>query len=131
MYFRIQKNSLSRLFTTAQDAYNLLSHYYLTIHQAQGAILDYLLLPYSLDVLLELPTCNTHCMPVEEPQLLPLFAHLAIVGKNYPYCGTFELYHASHCFCELGKAGSKILPFSLETILSYKRNVQIKTVSCL
>ncbi len=125
MYGRIQKHNTKRLYTNAQDAYRLLAHYYLEVTNAGGYILDYLLLPHSIDLLLSFPKSQNNLMAVDTPHLLSLFGTLGSVGKHYPFSGTYELYHASHCFCELGKAGTTALPFSLETILRVKKSASL------
>ncbi|MDN5333651.1 hypothetical protein [Sphaerochaeta halotolerans] len=125
MYGRIQKHSIKRLYTNAQDAYRVLAHYYLQVTNAGGYILDYLLLPHSIDLLLFFPKSKKDVFAVDSKQLLSLFGTLGSVGKHYPFSGMYELYHASHCFCELGKAGTNVLPFSLETILQVKKSASL------
>ncbi|MBZ4673455.1 MAG: hypothetical protein JG773_424 [Spirochaeta sp.] len=132
MYGRIQKHSTQRLFTNAQEAYRLLAHYYLQVANTGGCILDYLLLPHSIDLLLFFPTTMHNLIAVDSAHLLPLFGTLGAKGKHYPFSGTYELYHASHCFCELGKTGANVLPFSLETIVQVKKHAGIcSPSSCL
>ncbi|MBJ2357630.1 MAG: hypothetical protein PHP67_04720 [Sphaerochaeta sp.] len=125
MYGRFQKHSTVRLFSNAQEAYRLLAHYYLKVTNAGGCILDYLLLPHSIDLLLSFPNTMNNLIAVDSAHLLPLFGTLGARGKHYPFSGTYELYHASHCFCELGKAGTNVLPFSLESILQVKKRARI------
>ncbi len=132
MYGRIQKHSSKRLFATAQDAYRLMAHYYLHISGDGGCILDYLLLPHSIDILISYKRTQENIICIERKSLLSVFGALAYLGKQYPFSGTYELYHASHCFCELGKAGTHILPFPLETILQTKRKAMLRGSSpCL
>ncbi|MGH0054486.1 MAG: hypothetical protein ACQ5SW_13950 [Sphaerochaetaceae bacterium] len=129
MYGIVQKHSTKRMYTSTQDAYRLLAHYYLRITQEGGYILDYLLLPYSIDLLLFFPKARSNLLEVAPTQLLSLFGILGCAGKHYPFSGTYELYHTSHCFCELGKTGTTTLPYSLEAILRVKQKAN--HVPCL
>lgn len=129
MYYTIVKTSKTILFSTENQALHLLLgikrkclHYHLDI-------LDYLLLPNRLYLLIRSEGKNVENLanalgakPMELTQanLLEHFKKLGCMGRGYALSGTYELYHSSWCFSELGKTGSKALPFSLRLVLDAK-----------
>ncbi len=129
MYYRIQVCSPMALFHTHEQAKKQLLSAYLAVTQGKAILLDYLLLSHSLALIIK--TDKNKLLPKQERviQLVPLndktlllnFAHLGILGSSYPYSGTFELFHKSICYCELGKTGAPNLPFSLSTIIKAKQ----------
>ena len=87
-------------------------------------VLDYLLEPGLLELLCASPMpmrCSDTNSMVSEEQLLSIISHLGRNGTAYRYSGSYELFHRSSCFCQLGKTGNPILPLALEAIIAEKR----------
>lgn len=131
MYYFLSYHTPNCLFSTAEDAFHILQicHQYLMDHNC--TILDYLLLPNSLQLVVQgrirqYQMINLMVDPINEGDLLFHFARLGRLGKSYPFCGSYELYHASNCYAALGKAGSNTLPLPLGTILKAKRRYASK-----
>jgi hypothetical protein len=85
-------------------------------------LVDYLLLPTSLEALTYCPHTLTGRSQVPDHLVLDLLAHLARMGRLWPYSGTHELYNGGLCCAELGKSGSSLLPYPLSLVIAVKEH---------
>lgn len=127
LVLRTQKNLVS----TAEDAFRLLQACQHKVTECDCTLIDYLLLPHSLQFIIQgrIKCCQTKTLAIdqiEEQQLLSFFGQLGKLGRNYPFCGTYELYHTSNCYATLGKVGSQALPYPLSVILKVKHQQSSK-----
>lgn len=126
MYYSLTYQSQQRLFTTADEAWHRLRAGQVWMEMHDCILIDYLLVPHSMQCVvqgrLKLGESKfLNICPLTNEQLLTLLGELGKLGKEYPFCGTYELYHASKCFAELGKAGYHYPPYPLSVILQAKR----------
>lgn len=108
------------LYTKKSEAVTLLTRCKSTLEREGILLVDYLLLPSSLELLLAYQYAGSSLLCIPSGALLSTFAHLGRVGSNWPYSGFHELFHKSHCFAELGKSGFSS-PLPLHTIIDAKR----------
>lgn len=141
MYFKISLMSGHVLFHTMQEAKHLLLKTYLWVQNQDGILLDYLLLPNSLEFLIQLPNVlqkhwflhqQIHIQTIHtEDDLLSAYKSLTFnipsKARSYPLCGTYEAYHRSECYSVLGKTGEKYQFFPLQTILKLKNQTLIQS----
>jgi hypothetical protein len=107
----------SPLYRGADEAHRLLGRWTILLQQRQIILIDYLLLPTSLELLLFSPAFSTSHTTEE---LLSLFGRLGRMGRVWQYSGTWELFHKSRCYAQLGKCGCPPLPCSLDQIIAAK-----------
>ena len=129
MYYFIQYTSKKSFFLNLNAGIACLLNFKIKLEQSKCVLLAYLLLPHTFKALVQCPL-NVHItvkggalLTIEEVPnslMLSLFGHLAHKGPKYPLSGTYELYHRSNCFCEIGKYSPTTSPFSLEKILRAK-----------
>lgn len=131
MYYLTEFTTTSRFFQTHAEGLQKLLAFKLLFERKNCTLLDYLLLPHSFNALVFCPSdfqlegergLSNSIKPVSQCMTLPIFAFLAHEGPSYPLCGTYELYHGSQCFCELGKYPAANIPFSLKLILQAKEH---------
>lgn len=125
MYYSLTYQSQQKLFTTAEEAWHRLRAGQVWLQMHDCILIDYLLVPHSMQCIVQGrlrmgASKFLHISPLTNEQLLIVFGELGKLGKEYPFCGTYELYHASKCFAELGKAGYYSLPYPLSVILQAK-----------
>jgi hypothetical protein len=133
MFYYLVLRAQQNLFSTEKDAFHLLQACQHKLTACDCILIDYLLLPHSLQLIVQgtITCCRTNAYSIdqiEEHQLLSFFGKVGKLGKNYPFCGTYELYHCSNCYAALGKAGSCALPFPLSVILKVKRRQSSKSL---
>ncbi|NLA97571.1 MAG: hypothetical protein GX836_05115, partial [Spirochaetales bacterium] len=110
MYYLLTYRTRRCLFATADDAFHCLQAWQQWAEAHTCNLVDYLLLPHCLQLVLQgrIDVCRNKMLIIElltDEQLLVSLGKLGVQGKNYPFCGTYELYHASNCYAALGKAG--------------------------
>ena len=134
MYYKICFPSEQLLFHNLQEAKHLLLKTYLWVQEQAGTLLDYSLIPTSLDFLLQLPISLPNFTFLPYPAQITLITskeallvefrnlnnNIPCEAKNYPLCGTYEAYHVSECYSVLGKTGEDTLIFPLQTLLETK-----------
>src|SRR5690554_2678936 len=108
------------LYSGQREAVTLLTRCKSALLSEGILLVDYLLLPSSLELLLAFPHINSSCQGIPSKALLTMFAHLGRAGCNWPYSGFYELFHKSQCFAELGKSGFDS-PLPLNAIIDAKR----------
>lgn len=107
------------LYRTDDEAHRLLGRWAVVLERREIVLIDYLLVPTSLELLLYSPTFATSCS-LEE--LHTLFGHLGRMGRSWQYSGMWELFHKSRCYAQLGKCGCPQLPLSLDQIIAVKES---------
>ncbi|MEA5106631.1 MAG: hypothetical protein VB010_04690 [Sphaerochaeta associata] len=138
MYYLLTYRTRRCLFATADDAFHCLQAWQQWAEAHTCNLVDYLLLPHCLQLVLQgrIQVYRTKTLVIQQltdEELLASLARLGMHGRNYPFCGTYELYHASNCYAALGKAGFYALPYPLSVILKAKKNQSSKrarTVDC-
>jgi hypothetical protein len=129
MFHTISKNSKKRLFCDHQEAFHLLLGIQLYCEKHTIVLIDYLLVENHLEMLIKANEkqaaslaayLDSKASLICASDLLVYFKKLSSKGKEYRLSGTFELYHHSWCFSELGKTGSAQLPIPLWSILKIK-----------
>lgn len=126
MYYHAMKETGEVLYTHEEEAVRYLFTLTARLAAKNIILLDYLLEPKKCHLLLHGGTI-THfedftIKKVQVNNLLHLFSYLGSKGKSYPYSGLHECYFRSPCFCELGKVGFEVLPFSLKEVLAVKHD---------
>ena len=120
LYYTDLHTSRGRLYRTRRDATLLLTRFKTELERDGQSLVDYLLLPTSLEALTYCPHSLVGRSQVPDHLVLDLLAHLARMGKLWPYSGTHELYNGGLCCAELGKSGSSLLPYPLSLIIAVK-----------
>ena len=129
MYYIVNKSSKQSLFSHHDQALHLLLGIKTFCDRYRIQILDYLLVPHQLQLLIKASDSSATQLAsylalkpikITPSKLLLYFKKLGCMGIGYTFCGSFELYHSSWCFCELGKAGANGLPFPLQTVIQIK-----------
>ena len=131
MYYLLTYQTRQCLFATADDAFRRLQTWQVWAEANNCNLIDYLLLPHCLQLILQgrIEMHRNKAVVIQQltdEELLASLGRLGIRGRNYPFCGTYELYHASNCYAALGKAGFYALPFPLSVILQAKKNQSSK-----
>lgn len=122
LYYITHRTEGIRLYRSRRDAALLLTRYKMELEACGRVLVDYLLLPTSLEVLISCPFPVNEGTEVEHHLLLDLLAHLARMGRLWPFSGTHELYNGGPCWAELGKSGAEVLPYPLSVIIDAKRH---------
>ncbi len=136
MYHLLVYRSPSPLFTHEQGAFRLLRMFQAWVEKQHCILVDYLLVTHSIQLIVEGGTIKSGnaCLSkhqLNDAQLLACLAHLGKLGKQYPYSGTYELYHASGCYASLGKAGYDSLPYTLSVIMQVKCEQSHKRIAAV
>ncbi len=122
LYYITHRGTGTRLYRSRRDAALLLTRYKTELEAGGQILIDYLLLPTSLEALIFCPFPIKEGSEVPHHLVLDLLAHLARMGSLWPFSGTWELYNGGPGFAELGKSGSELLPYPLSVIIDAKRD---------
>lgn len=122
LYYITHRGTGTRLYRSRRDAALLLTRYKTELEAGGQILIDYLLLPTSLEALIFCPFPIKEGSEVPHHLVLDLLAHLARMGRLWPFSGTWELYNGGPAFAELGKSGSELLPYPLSVIIDAKRD---------
>ncbi len=120
LYYMNHKSVGGRLYRSRRDAALLLTRYKSALEAEGRLLVDYLLLPTSLEALIFCPFCIKQGNEVPSHLLLDLLAHLARMGRLWPFSGTWELYNGGASYAELGKSGFELAPYPLSVIIAAK-----------
>ncbi|WP_320129299.1 hypothetical protein [uncultured Sphaerochaeta sp.] len=135
MFYWISISPEKSLYSKPEQANSLLSALSLQCQKIDGTLLDYSLEPLLLKFLVMVPL-DLKNLPwrgsnvlikniTSRKELLAAYSNLSqglpSQGKAYEYCGMFEVYHKSNCFCLLGKVAKPNYLPPLEEILKWKK----------
>ena len=121
LYYINHRTEGPRLYRSRRDAALLLTRYKTRLEVGNQVLVDYLLLPTSLEALISCPFPIKEGSEVPHHLVLGLLAHLARMGRMWPFSGTYELYNGGPGYAELGKSGAEVLPYPLSVIIDAKR----------